>query len=117
MPVRFHDGANGNLRDLRAARHDDDALAVNLLHCSSRIGAAQHRKLAEVGEHPFPGGGFDFEIDAGTERGVLDDGAGADVAAVFGNHACKAVENAGAGVGIDEKAVSIHIHTGAMIAV
>ena len=92
-------------------------LAVNLLHALHEIEFADDRQRAQFLQHGIPRGRCDFEIHPRAGFGVLDDRDGSDIAVMPGHHAGKAVQNTRAGIGVDQKTVTMCIHTGAIISV
>ena len=74
----------------------DSALAVDLLHALENVDAPYDGQTLQVGNHRVPRGRADFEIDARPRRSVLNNRAGTNVAAMFGDHSRKRVQDTGA---------------------
>ena len=96
VAVGFGDGAERDLADLRAAAHDDDALAVDGAQRGDALEVAHHRQRAQLIEH----GGrivrrLDLEVDTVPALACVDVD-GRDVTPVPRDDAGQLMQDAGA---------------------
>ncbi len=87
VAVGFGDRADGHLAHLRAAAHDDDALAVDLFQSLDHLDAAHDGQFAQiVHQRVRLAGQRDFEVRAGAVLRIVENLNRTNIAAVLGDH-------------------------------
>ena len=96
VPVGFGDRAQRDLAHLRAATHDDDALAVDFLH-GLDLRDLLHDGQARAGRRPVSAGSPGTRSrNRSVARAFLHDFDAQDIALVRGDDAGELVQHAGA---------------------
>ena len=103
VPVGLGYGADRHLAHLRAATHNDDALAVNPVHTLDPLDVAYHRKLLEIANQQLRLRRQHLEENVGALFPLLHDRYGRNVALILGDDARQFVQNSGPGIGVNHQ--------------
>ncbi len=104
VTVRFRNRSERDLANLRAATHNDDSLAVDLLKRLHRHGRTDDRQPRYILDQRFERAGeIQLEINPRVDRLIFHDRNRTDIAVVLGNDTGELVENSGAADSCDEQ--------------